>query len=441
MDDPDETHVLEIDIPAGWSVAGANGWTDQGGGVFSKDVTVDAAAAGEATEFIVDGPILQPPLNGDTNLADLTVRAVSTEVPDDLEGANAGANQKTASDSAAVVIDAEAGVPTATVTGEVAEDTQGAPVLTVSFTDVDDPQETQTLEIDIPAGWLVVDTQGWTLESGETYSKDVSAEAGAAGNGVLFDVDGPLLQPPADDDTDGALTVRAFTKDIPTDGEGSDSALNQRTIVDNGTFTVDAESGVPTVSVVGGEIIEDGTFTPQVTASFTELSDANETQFLEIDIPDGWTVAGLNGWVLKAGDTYSRDVSGEADLAGNGVDFLVDGPILQSPANDDADVQITVRAIATDIAIDGEGTDTAPTQQVATDIAGVVVDAEAGTPVVSVADDVIDEDAPLTPQITVSFTEVADPDETQTLEIDIPRRLDSSRCQRLDGCGKRCIHH
>ncbi len=246
---------MEIDIPAGWSVISANGWIDAGGGVLRLDVSALADTAGEGVPFVVGGPSLQAAPDDDNDVA-LTVRAIATQVPVDGEGTNTAANVNTASDTATIVVEAVAGIPTVSLAAApIDEDSPLTPVLTVSFTEVADPDEVQSVEIDIPAGWTVVDANGWTDSGGGIYVRDVSDLADTAGAGNDFDVDGPILRPPLNDSTDlAALTVRAITVQTQLDGEGADTAPNSNTATANAAVTVNPV--VDAVFTAGSDTID-----------------------------------------------------------------------------------------------------------------------------------------------------------------------------------------
>ena len=426
--DPSEIHTLEIDIPAGWTVVDANGWASAGGGLFKRDVSAQADGAGDGVSFVVFGPLLRPPLNDDgdldsagSHLPDLTVRAIAQQTPDDLEGSDAAPNSKTVSDTARISVDAAPGTPTVSVApAAIVEDATVAPQISVSFTDVADPSEVQTLEIDIPAGWSVVNANGWTAV-GSMLRLDVSASADAAGDGVAFNVTRPLMRPPADVDADLTnLTVRAIARQTPDDLEGPVGNVNTDTSLS--TVVIDAETGDATVSVADAGIVEDGLLTPQITASFTDVNDPQEIHALQIDIPAGWSVANANGWTNAGGGVFSKNVTGAASAAGEGVSFLVNGPILRPPLHGDADLPaLNVRAVSTETPAETEvGAAELNNFKEASDSSTVTIDAEAGTPVLSIANATIVEDGVLTPQITASFAHALDPGETHRLEIDAP---------------------
>ncbi len=264
VNDPQEVHSLQIDIPSGWTVANANGWSNAGGGVLTKNVTGAAASAGDNVPFLTQGPILRPPLHRDADLPVLNVRAVSLETPADSEGANVALNLKQAADTASVSIDAEAGTPVLSVAdAQIVEDGVLTPQISVSFAHALDTGETHRLEIDAPAGWTLDNLNGWTDLGSGVFSRDVSALADAAGDGVTFVVAGPAFRPPLNGDADIlALAVRAFVVDVPEDGEGAGTALNAKSVADTAVVIVDAAAGGSTVAVADAEILEDSTVTP-----------------------------------------------------------------------------------------------------------------------------------------------------------------------------------
>ena len=438
-DDDGETQSVEMDIPAGWTVVAANGWLDDGGGVFSLDVTAKVDAVANGAAFDVDGPMLRPPLHDDDdlddgdagNLPDLTVRAISTQVPVDSEGQDLGPNVKIASDSGQIIVDAEAGAPAVAVAdATIDEDGTLTPQITVDFDDALDDGETHVLEIDIPAGWTVVNDQGWVDLGSSTFGLDVSAQADAAGDGGAFNVDGPVLRPPLNDDSDldnadggnlGGLAVRAIATEVPDDLEGGDTAPNQNTDSDVARVIVDAVAGAaPAISVTDEEVVEDGTVTPTVTASFNDVADSDEVQSLQITVPVGWTITDPQGWTDLGGGILRLDVSAQAGAAGDGGDIVVSAPTMRPPQDVDTDVNdLAVVALSTQTPDDLEGS-LANNETSTTSLSSIVVDAETGDPTVAISDAEIVEDNSLTPQITASFTDVDDPDETHALEIDIP---------------------
>ena len=60
--------------------------------------------AGDGVDFVVAGPIFQPPINDSSDVPALAVRARVVQVPDDGEGSDSAANENLASDTAAITV-------------------------------------------------------------------------------------------------------------------------------------------------------------------------------------------------------------------------------------------------------------------------------------------------------------------------------------------------
>ncbi len=351
-------------------IGAAGTFTLTGTGPGGQFTEADLAALADGS-----GLLFTPPLDSNADV-NLTVHAVSSEV--NVIGVPIAVADAPTDNNSDLVVDAEAGNPVVSVAAaEIAEDATLTPQITVSFTDRDDPGESQVLEIDIPAGWSVANANGWTNAGSGVFTKDVTANVDAVANGSPFSVDGPVLRPPLHDDRDldadnaanpPALQVRAISTQFPVDSEGNNLGPNVKTSVASTQIIVDAEAGAPSVSIADATVVEDGVLTPQITATFADALDPSEVHILEIDIPSGWAVVNANGWTDAGGGFFRRDVSAQADGAGDGVAFVVSGPQLRPPLNDDGDLDsagsnlpgLSVRAFASQTPDDLEGSGAAP---------------------------------------------------------------------------------
>jgi len=291
---------------------------------------------------------IQPPLNSDVDFV-LTVAATATE----------GANGSTATTTANldVAVDAVADAPTLAVNPATGNEDTPIPLsIARALVDTDGSEALSITVSSIPVGATLSDgVNGFTATAGNTTIAITGWNLAAL-----------TIQPPPNSDVDFVLTVAATA----TEGANGSAA----TTTANLAVAVDAVADAPTLAINPAAGNED-TAIPLAIAPALVDTDGSETLSLTVSaIPVGATVSdGVKSFTATAGNTAVA-------ITGWNLTALT----IQPPLNSDVDFTLTVAATATE----GANGSTATT----TTNLGVIVDAVADAPVVTVNPAVGNED-------------------------------------------------
>jgi len=211
--DGSEMHTLIVLLPEDWPTP--DGWevSSVGDGVISYQMKLGPedfmqplieGSDGQIRAMFSKDVTLAPPKDFSGKL-DVKFTLEAMETPTDMEKDtkdNLKSTMKTISLNIEAVAGDENQVEILGQPLEVVEDNCITPQIKVTIGDAMDPDEVHTLTLTIPTGWTVVMDNGWILNNIDgTYSK-VLVSGDFNVNTGMGTIDGPKLQPPANDDTD-----------------------------------------------------------------------------------------------------------------------------------------------------------------------------------------------------------------------------------------------
>ncbi|MDY0241514.1 MAG: DUF4114 domain-containing protein, partial [Rhodospirillaceae bacterium] len=274
--DGSETHLLKVSVPEGWTVSTANGsgWTANGDGTYSIDVT------GLGANVSVSGLTLHPPANSDAD-GQVILTAISTET--NAEGAIL-VNEASTFTTATLVVDAVADTPVGLTASDknVIAAPNGTVVVEgrVAFTDKDGSED-HFLIVNVPKGWGV---DGVVLLT----KNDVSAIVTGQGGEGQADLLASQLFP-----RHGAGSPEYLLIKVEVDGHG------------NATFYSQSADGSRLTALSSG----------QITAYGLTYNSSTGTVTYSIDIRAGADVTS------GTHDVYVKAVSIESNLSGDEVNI------------------------------------------------------------------------------------------------------------------------
>lgn len=370
--DSNETNTLYVQVPAGWSVTDANGWTPVVGGDYDGWYMLDVTGSTGP----VDGPELTADDQGSSLDAGLNVALVTHDPATDTDFIftnNDGLATTTGTITVTPVIEPpniDFGVEGLV---QVVEDNWIDLNIDLSTNDVSETISQVTLS-GFPTGTSVKfiddDLGEVTLVAGTDFT----------GNLVLSEAEAEslLVKPAANSDVDFDIAMSVTVSETDDDG-GAPFTQDFPTTI---PVTVDAETFDGSVSMTTIMTIEDGVaVTPSIAFVLPDPTDSNESNTLYVEVPAGWSVTDVNGWTLVDDATsdydgwYMMDVTGQAGP--------VDGPKIKADdGNSSIDASMNLALVTHDPATDTDFI-TTNNDGLATSSGAIQVDPTVDTPTVT----------------------------------------------------------